>query len=75
MNAIFAGGIIFIVLMQRKLGISNKYLTTIFEVSKSMLGTVMWVWLMLDSAFYKPEYYYDPPNRLPRAALAFIVLP
>lgn len=75
MNAIFAGGIIFIVLMQRKLGISNKYLTTTFEVGKSMLGTVMWVWLMLDSAFYKPGDYYDPPNRLSRAALAFIVLP
>jgi hypothetical protein len=61
--------------MQWKLGILNKYLTTIFEVGKSMLGTVMWVWLMLDSAFYKSGYYYDPPNRLSRAALAFIVLP
>lgn len=75
MNAIFAGGIIFIVLMQRKLGISNMYLTTLFEAGKSILGTVMWVWLMLDSAFYAPGYYYDPPNRLTRAALAFIVLP
>jgi hypothetical protein len=52
-TAIFAGAIIFIVVVQRKIPyeVSNPRLTLIFEIAKSVFATALWIWLMMDSLF------------------------
>ena len=74
-----AAGIIFIVIVQRKVS-STDLLTLQFEAAKSILATGLWLWLMLDSAFgpWKRRQYRDPsrevPMRVARAATAAILL-
>jgi len=45
-TAIMAGGIIFVVLVQRQLPTAGKLWTFRFELTKSALATAMWIWLM-----------------------------
>ncbi|KAK0730748.1 hypothetical protein B0H67DRAFT_639210 [Lasiosphaeris hirsuta] len=56
-NCLLAGSILFIILVQRSLPTASKKLTYRFELAKSVLATAMWLWLMLDSIFYKRRYY------------------
>ncbi|KAJ4298978.1 hypothetical protein N0V90_004222 [Kalmusia sp. IMI 367209] len=49
-TAIMAAGIIFAVYVQRKASMS-KYQYLIFEGTKSILATALWLWLILESAF------------------------
>ena len=77
-NAILAGAIVFIVLVQQRMPASrvSKALTLKFEIAKSVLATALWVWLMLDAGF-GPENEYDYYKRGPRlgsSAVASIVL-
>lgn len=77
-TAILSAGIVFIVLVQRKLdkSYSSKSLTLKFEIAKSIFATALWVWCMLDAAL-GPESefdYYKRPPRVGSAAVASIVL-
>ncbi len=45
-NAIMAAGIIFIVLIQMQFPAAGKRLTLWLEVTKSLLATGLWIWLM-----------------------------
>ncbi|KAI1263896.1 hypothetical protein F5Y18DRAFT_437881 [Xylariaceae sp. FL1019] len=47
-NALLGAGIIFIVLVQRKTRL-DKVKTLLFEATKSILATAMWLWLLLDT--------------------------
>jgi hypothetical protein len=74
-----AAGIIFIVLVQRKIQATN-LLTFQFEIGKSLLATGLWLWLILDSAFgpWQRRLTIDPEpekqRRLVRSAFASILL-
>jgi hypothetical protein len=78
-TALMAAGIIFIVLVQRKIIVSG-FLTFEFEVAKSLLATGLWLWLVLDSAFgpWQNRNWMDPdtekPRRLERSVVAFVLL-
>ena len=59
-TSLFAAGIFFIVLVQRKLrneDASNRPLTLKFEVAKLVLAIVLWVWLMMDAIFGPDDHY------------------
>ena len=62
------GGIIFIVLVQRKIpeDWTTVRLTLRFEIVKAVLATFLWVWLMLDTAFNPTNnyLYYDRTLRM-----------
>jgi hypothetical protein len=45
-TATTAGGIIFLVLVQKKLSNASKLFAFRFELAKSVLATGMWIWLM-----------------------------
>lgn len=45
-TAIMAGGIIFLVLVQRQIPTAGKLWTFRFELAKSVLATGLWLWLM-----------------------------
>lgn len=45
-TSIMAGGIIFLVLVQRQFSTAGKLWTFRFELAKSVLATAMWIWLM-----------------------------
>ncbi|KAF2646252.1 hypothetical protein P280DRAFT_464489, partial [Massarina eburnea CBS 473.64] len=82
-TALMAGGIVFIVYVQRKAIISS-YQNFLFEAVKAILATALWLWLILDSAFgpwWKDWNKYRSPNvekliawRVRCSALAVIVL-
>ena len=74
-NAILAAGIVFIVLVQRKVPV-DKNLTLAFEIAKSVLATTLWVWLMLDAAIgpQSIEDYYKRDTRVGSAAVSSIAL-
>jgi hypothetical protein len=70
---LFASGIISLVLVQWSLvnrGPSNRQLTFIFEATKAVIATIMWMWLLLDSIFYQARY--NSGNREKRIAVAAI---
>ena len=75
---LFASGIIFIVLVEcslAKRGALNLRWTFLLEVSKAGIVTVMWAWLLLDSIFYCPSYYYDlRARRIAVAAISVILV-
>ena len=57
-TSLLAAGILFIVLVQRKLGDSSSLpLTLKFEMAKSVCATALWVWLMLDAIFGPEDHY------------------
>ncbi|KAF2789883.1 hypothetical protein K505DRAFT_365216 [Melanomma pulvis-pyrius CBS 109.77] len=68
MTALMAAGIIFVVIVQRKV-VATKLLTLQFEAGKTVLATGLWVWLMLDSALGRWSR-----ERVPRATMASILL-
>lgn len=68
MTALMASGIIFVVIVQRKV-VSTKLLTLQFEAIKTVLATGLWIWLMLDSALGRWA-----EERVPRATMASILL-
>lgn len=49
-------------------------MTFAFESTKAIIATVMWFWLVLDSIFYKPRYYYDSPGKRIAVALVSVIL-
>ena len=78
-----AAGIIFIVILQ--LRVALKYTTIfIFECVKSLLATLLWLWLMLDAVFGPWQQRWKNRNendiaeekkqRLARAAVSVILL-
>lgn len=77
-NAIFAGAIIFIVLIQRAIPAEQTtiHLTLRFEVAKSTLATTMWAWLMSDALLNPLNRYrfYDRVMRMKAAAVTAILL-
>ena len=73
-----AAGIIFIVLIQRKIRAAD-LLTFQFEIGKATLATGLWLWLILDSAFgpwQRRRTITEPEKqqRLVRSAFASILL-
>lgn len=77
-NAILAGAIVFTVLIQQRMPVTqvSKALTLRFEIAKSVLATILWIWLMMDAAF-GPQNEYDYYKRRPRvisAAVSSVVL-
>jgi hypothetical protein len=69
----FASGIIFIIFVHWSLvnlGASNRQLTFIFEATKAVTATIMWMWLLLDSIFYQARY--NSGNRGKRITVAAI---
>jgi hypothetical protein len=80
---LMAGGIIFLSIITMKQPLSN-LLGFQFELGKSVLATILWIWLVLDSAFGPWQYRYpsmDPGYiheekiaRLQRAFLSLILL-
>ena len=57
-TSLFAAGIFFIVLVQRKVGNSvGETLTLRFEIAKSGFATALWVWLMLDAVLGPDDHY------------------
>ncbi|KAK0706799.1 hypothetical protein B0T26DRAFT_473238 [Lasiosphaeria miniovina] len=61
-NCLFAGGIVFIILVQRQLPGASKSLTSYFEIGKSVLATAMWIWLLCDAVYHPRHYSYYPPD-------------
>ncbi|KAM7193737.1 hypothetical protein V8F33_007671 [Rhypophila sp. PSN 637] len=88
-NTILAMGIIFIVLVQRKLvtGGSSTFLSSATgrkftfgcETGKSVLATALWAWILLDAIFKHrgDDGHYNPwqVRRIICCCIAFIVLP
>ena len=59
-TSLFAAGIFFIVLVQRKLRSQDaldKPLTLKFEIAKLVLAIALWVWLMMDAIFGPEDHY------------------
>lgn len=82
LNALMAAGIIFAVYVQQN-SVVSAYQNMLFEAAKSLTATVMWLWLVLDSAFgpwYEEcnKYYYRKPcdkgRRIAKTAVAVLVL-
>ena len=80
-TSLFAAGIFFIVLVQRKLrkeDASNRPLTLRFEVAKLVLATMLWVWLMMDAIFGPDDHYGYRDGRQTRiiasAVSVFLIL-
>lgn len=77
-TSILLAAIVFIVLIQRKQPVKqrSKALTLKFEVAKSVIATVLWIWLMMDAAFGPESYndYYKRPSRITSASVAAVVL-
>ncbi|KPI37476.1 uncharacterized protein AB675_10374 [Cyphellophora attinorum] len=74
-----AGGIIFTVLLQRKIptGKTSKSMTLRFEILKSVLATALWLWLLLDAIFGPRDhysYYKDRSQRIMVAAISSLLL-
>ncbi|KAF2430171.1 hypothetical protein EJ08DRAFT_254222 [Tothia fuscella] len=79
LNTFFSAGIVFVVLIQRKIHNPSNELTLYFEATKSVLATVMWVWLVLDRAFgpWARYGYGGEPDRMPsvvRSAICSVIL-
>ncbi|KAK5683762.1 hypothetical protein LTR17_027229 [Elasticomyces elasticus] len=78
-TAFLAAGIIFIVVVQRTLPPAEtaKNLTLRFEVSKSILATALWLWLMFDAIFGPRDHsgYYMPRSQRITVAAISSVLP
>ena len=77
-TSILMAAIVFIILIQRKIGLeeTSKNLTWRFELSKSIIATDLWIWLMLDAAFRPQEEYsfYGRSTRVAAASTACILL-
>ncbi|KAM7209601.1 hypothetical protein V8F20_000004 [Naviculisporaceae sp. PSN 640] len=82
-NSLLAGAIIFIVLVQRQLKpetflrtVDGRKLTFWFEMTKSVLATLLWGWILLDAIFNTDRYYRDDDQmrRIVRCIIAYIVL-
>jgi hypothetical protein len=78
-NSIMAGGIIFTVLLQRRIPAdrTSKSMTLRFETLKSVLATASWIWLLLDAVFGPRShysYYGDRSERIITAAISSLLL-
>jgi hypothetical protein len=78
LNALLAAGIMFAVLVQLKVPLSD-YRTLMFESVKSGLATLLWLWLLLDSAFGPWQCRWTRPGdeksrRIARALASSILL-
>ncbi|KAI0147548.1 hypothetical protein GGR57DRAFT_255509 [Xylariaceae sp. FL1272] len=79
-NALLGAGIIFIVLVQRKTRL-DRVRTLLFESTKSILATAMWLWLLFDTLFgpWQNGLRDDTrerakANRLARTGTAILIL-
>ncbi|KAH8653348.1 hypothetical protein BX600DRAFT_470624 [Xylariales sp. PMI_506] len=74
---ILSAGILYIVYVQRILPTTTRLLTLRFEVTKSALASVLWLWLLLDAIFGpKGLYYrYDRKARIQVAIISVVLLP
>jgi hypothetical protein len=71
-------GIMFAVLVQLNVSLSD-YKTLVFEIVKSGLATLLWFWLLADSAFGSSQYRWNYPEdeksrRIARALASSILL-
>ncbi len=75
-TAILAMGIIFVVLVQRKVPTAGKSLTVKFEIAKSVLATSLWIWLMADSIWGPSSHsgYGKRETRIVASGFASILL-
>ena len=79
-TSVFAAGIFFIVLVQRKLrkeDALNMSLTLRFEVAKLALATALWVWLMMDALFGPADhygYYHGRKTRIIASAVSVLLI-
>ena len=78
-NALFAAGILFTIIVQRRVTEeqSSKTLILRFEVAKSACATALWAWLFLDAIFGPRDaygWYYDRPRRVMIAAMCSLML-
>lgn len=67
--ALFAAMIIFIVIVQRNYPDPHPTVTARFELSKGVLATVVWAWVLLDVIFLNPYDHYDPDQRKKRTRI------
>lgn len=78
MTTLLAAGIIFIVLLQRKIPPekTDARQTLRFEIAKSALATALWLWLMLDAVFGPKDHYWNDlrPRRIASAGIASLLL-
>jgi hypothetical protein len=75
-TSIFAAGIVFILIVQRKTfenGVSLS-LTIKFEASKSALATILWVWCMVDAGVQPTSDWNRRTPRLIAASCSSILL-
>jgi hypothetical protein len=78
-QAIFAGGIVFIVLVQRQLPIGSldPRKAFYFELAKSLFATAAWLWLLLDAIFGPQSHrgwQVDRGRRIAATGLSVILL-
>lgn len=73
--ALIAAIIVYIVIVQRNYPEPHARMTARFELTKGLLATVAWVWMLLDAIFYEPEWYsHSDPQLDGRRRRARIVL-
>jgi len=82
-NALLAAGIMFLAIIQLRAHLDNVD-TFRFELGKSLIATILWLWLVLDSAFgpwqdgcynCSPEWQHQRKvARLQRSFLSLIIL-
>jgi hypothetical protein len=72
--AVLAAMIIYILLVQWNDSKLRPGVTAKLELAKGLLVTAIWLWLLLDSIFYIPRYWYhysDPYLRYRRKRIIF----
>lgn len=76
-NTTMAGLTIFVVFVQRKLAPEKRCIMLVFEIVKSVLASVMWLWLLLDSILYGYDSYHNNYRvaRIIRSLISAVVLP
>lgn len=73
-NGLLAAIILFILLIQDRMPTLSANISFILEIAKSLLATLMWLWLLLDSAFADHGHRYREPSndKFLRVVRAFI---
>ncbi|KFY75887.1 hypothetical protein V498_09859 [Pseudogymnoascus sp. VKM F-4517 (FW-2822)] len=73
-NGLLAAIILFILLIQDRMPTLSANISFILEIAKSLLATLMWLWLLLDSALADHGHRYREPSndKFLRVVRAFI---
>jgi hypothetical protein len=71
---ILSGGVLFSILHQRKLTNASWLLTLRFETARSLLASILWVWLMLDAIFLRRNSWRGPEYGFVLAAISSSLL-